>query len=412
MKPLNAALLSLLIMVATMLAALRLIREEPAQFIARARVEISALDISTTGLASFNRVDFAYGNRMLPQEMVSRMRSSGALEHGLRRLNLPAHPTAIEEAADALMIHLVPGSTTIEVMARHRDANRAKALVQSAIDTQNELRREERGRLAASLLKTLQEAQNQLEAQRNAATAELAAMQRPTPLAPGYHNAKLAQSLTDLQLRQLQLTTEEKQLRQWLDKTGAEGGSGLQDEGASASALRSSISARRVQLASVETTQGPDAQESRRLRAEIESLQGQLRLALQQRLEELRQQLSTLGQSTAELSGKIAAQQQAMADQLNDSLSPKRSSLQLRLEILGAQLKQIQTRRAEVETYSRLDQPALNITVPVEVGDAPEVRHRGTRQAAALFAALLIGLSLHSILRHQAARRVQPHLHD
>jgi predicted nucleic acid-binding Zn-ribbon protein len=167
-----------------------------------------------------------------------------------------------------------------------------------------------------------------------------------------------------------------------------------------------------VQLASVETTQGPDAQESRRLRAEIESLQGQLRLALQQRLEELRQQLSTLGQSTAELSGKIAAQQQAMADQLNDSLSPKRSSLQLRLEILGAQLKQIQTRRAEVETYSRLDQPALNITVPVEVGDAPEVRHRGTRQAAALFAALLIGLSLHSILRHQAARRVQPHLHD
>lgn len=411
MKPLYAALLSLLIMVATMLAALRLIREEAPQFIARARVEINALDISPTGLASFSRVDFAYGNRMLPQEMVSKMRSSGSLEESLKRLKLPAHGSALEEASDALMVHLVPGSTTIEVMARHSDANRAKALVQSSIETQNELRQRDRRQLAASLLATLDETRGNLQQQRDTVTAELAAMQRPTPLAPGYHNAKLAQMLTDLELRQLQLSGQHRQLSQALSKPQI-ASAALQDEGGAAAALRGGISSRQVQLASVETSQGADSEDSRRLRAEIETLRGQLAEALKQRLEELSSQLTTLKLSIAEVSAKITAQQQAMAAQLNDSLSPKRGQLQLQLEILGAQIRQIESRRAEVQTYSQLNQPALSITVPVEVSDAPEVRHRGTRQSAALFAALLIGLSLHSILRHQAARLVHPRAHD
>ena len=145
----------------------------PKAWLAQARVEISPLDVSPTGMAGFVRVDFAYGNRMLPQEMVARMTSSGTLSRVLKKLGWPDVEAGLDKAADSVMAHLIPGSTVIEVLARSDRREDALAMVVAVLEVQDDIRREMRGRLATQLLGVLHKAAFDLGKERHEISEKL-----------------------------------------------------------------------------------------------------------------------------------------------------------------------------------------------------------------------------------------------
>lgn len=396
------------------------IQYTPKAYVARARVEISALDVSPTGLASFVRVDFAYGNRMLPQEMVARMSSSGSVRRALQRLRWPDDEKGMAAAADAIMAHLVPGSTTIEVLARGDSADRAQALVAAVIAVQDELRREERVQLSDQIISVLNAAAAELNQERPAIAVKLEKFDVHRPVDYAAYSVKMGETLMGITTQRLKLAESLRRLEGLETKGAAAVMQNLNDmstkkmeEDSFAAnvgyvALRSTITARQGELAKMQTTQGTNTDAFKQLTSELQSLETSLRQYLQGAIVQLRSQIDALDQSAQEIDKRLKQREQAIISVNSALLSPEYEALLLRSETIRAQLKEIELRRSEIQTYRQLYQPALTITVPVEVSAAPEDRYRGSRLVFAACAALLIGLSLTTILHHRAVRTLEP----
>ncbi|MFO1483599.1 MAG: hypothetical protein U1F71_09605 [Verrucomicrobiaceae bacterium] len=391
----------------------------PKAYVARARVEISALDVAPTGLASFVRVDFAFGNRTLPQEMVSRMNSTGSVRRALRKLGLPDDEKTTEATTDALMTHLVPGSTTIEVMARAESATKAAALVEAIIAAQDEMRREERVSLADQVTKVLDAAAAELASERTVLAQKLTALDVHRPVDYSTYSVKIGETLVGVTTQRLKLAESLRRLESLESKGTADVIQNMDDlstkkveEDSFASnvgyvALRSALTARQAELARIQTVQGTNTDVFKKTVSEIQSLEASLRQYLQGAIVQLRSQIDALDKSAAEIEKRLKEREEAIKSVLNAQLSPEYEALSLRSEAIRAQLAQIEHRRAEIQTYRQLYQPALTITVPVEAEAAPEDRYRGARLVFAAFGALLAGLSLSTILHHRAVRTLE-----
>lgn len=396
------------------------IQFSPRAYVARARVEISPLDVAPTGLASFVRVDFAYGNRMLPQEMVARMSSSGSVLRAMRRLRWPEDEKSVEGAADSVMAHLVPGSTTIEVMARGPSAEKARDLVDAIIIVQDEMRREERVGLADQLTGVLDETAAGLSRERPLIAAKMEKFNVHRPVDYSAYSVKIGETLMGITTQRLKLEESLRRLESLESQGSAAVLQSLDDlskkkveEDSFASnvgyvALRSAITAKQGELARLQTTQGTNTAVFKQVVTEIQTLEDSLRQYLKGAVLQLRSQIDALDKSVLEIEKRLKEREYAIVSVLSASLSPEYEALKLRSETIQAQLKQIGLRRAEIQTYRQLYQPALTITVPVEVSSAPEDRYQGARLVFAACGALLAGLSLSTILNHRAARVLEP----
>jgi hypothetical protein len=420
MKPGSSGIIAWSVAAVLLGAAVFVIQFSPEAHVARARVEISPLDLAPTGLASFVRVDFAYGNRMLPQEMVARMSSSGSVRRALRRLRWPEDEKAVEEAADAVMAHLVPGSTTIEVMARGPSADKARDLVDAIIAVQDEMRREERLALADQLIRVLDETAAGLHQERPLIAAKMAKFDIHRPVDYSAYSVKISETLMGITTQRLKLVESLRRLESLESQGSAAVLQSLDDlskkkveEDSFASnvgyvALRSAITAKQGELARLQTTQGTNTDVFKQVVSEILALEDSLQQYLKGAIGQLRSQIDALDKSAQEIEKRLKERENAIVSVLSASLSPEYEALKLRSETIQAQLKQIELRRVEIQTYRQLYQPALTVTVPVEVSAAPEDRYRGARLVFAAFGALLAGLSLSTILHHRAARVLEP----
>lgn len=377
----------------------------PMSYLAVARVEINPLDVSPTGMGGFVRVDFAYGNRMLPQEMVARIISSGSLRRALQKLKWPDDEAGMDRAAYAVLAHLVPGTTVVEVMARTDKPEDGLALVEAVIAVQDEMRREERGGLARRLLAVLDEASAGLSKERQALAKKLSGMDVHMPVdystfalrmdnllaANSGQRAKLAESLRRVEDLESQAAS------------GASAGAGEEFFATNAgyAALRARLTSRQSVLARLTATQGANSDEFKQTFSEVQTLEAGLRQYVSGAAAQLRSQIEALDESNAEIEKRMKTREEAMAAVQSTLLSPEYESLRLRSDTIREQLTQIEQRRAEVQTYMQLYQPALRVVVPPEVGSAPEDRFRGARVVFAAFGALFIGISLSTILRHR-----------
>jgi hypothetical protein len=379
----------------------------PRAWLAQARVEISPLDVSPTGMAGFVRVDFAYGNRMLPQEMVGRMTSSGTLRRALKKLQWPDDEAGLEKAADSVMAHLVPGSTVIEVMARSDKREDALTLVEAVIAVQDDIRREERGALAGQLLDVLDKAAADLGKERLELASRLAKMDVHLPLDYSSFMVKMETTLADITEQRMRLAGTLRRI-ETLGTGGSVTAKGSVEEeifatNAGYAGLRSRLGSKQAILARITTTQGVNSDEYKQTVSEVSALEGELKQFVSGAAAQFRAQMQALDQSAEEIEKRMKSREDALSAARETLLSPEYEALRLRAEMVREQLKQIEQRRAEIQTYKQLYQPALRLVVPPEVGAAPEDRLRGARVVFAVFGALFIGLSLSTILRHRAA---------
>lgn len=420
MKPARSGIIAWSVAAALLGTAVAIIQLSPKAYVARARVEISPLDVAPTGLASFVRVDFAYGNRMLPQEMVARISSSGSIRRALHRLEWPKDEKSVDQAADAVMAHLVPGSTTIEVMARGQSAEKARDLVNAIIAVQDEMRREERLALSDQLIHVLDATAAGLNQERPLIASKMSKFDIHKPVDYSAYSVKIGETLLAINTQRLKLMESLRRLEKLESQGSAAVLQSLDDlskkkmeEDSFASnvgyvALRSAITAKQGELARLQTTQGTNTNVFQQVVSEIQALENSLRQYLKGAIGQLRSQIDALDQSAQEIEKRLKEREKTIVSVLSASLSPEYEALRLRSETIQAQLKQIELRRAEIQTYRQLYQPALTVTVPVEASAAPEDRYLGARLVFAVCGALLAGLSLSTILHHRSARVLQP----
>lgn len=379
----------------------------PKSWLAQASVEISPLDVSPTGMAGFVRVDFAYGNRMLPQEMVARMTSSGTLRRAIKKLQWPDDEASMDKAADSVMAHLVPGSTVIEVLARGDDREGALGLVEAVISVQDDIRREERAMLAGQLLGVLDKAAADLGRERQELTAALAKMDVHLPVDYSSFMVKMETTLTDLTEQRMRLVESLRRL-ETLGNVGDDSAKhGVEEEffatNAGYAGLRSRLASKQAELARITTTQGANSNEYKQAFSEVRVLEDGLRQFVSGAAAQFRAQMQALDQSAEEIEKRMRTREETLTTARATLLSPEYESLRLRSETIREQLKEIALRRAEIQTYKQLYQPALRVIVPPETGPAPEDRFRGARVVFAVFGSLFFGLSLSTILRHRTA---------
>ncbi|MCB1277594.1 hypothetical protein [Prosthecobacter sp.] len=379
----------------------------PKSWLAQARAEISPLDVAPTGMAGFVRVDFAYGNRMLPQEMVARMTSSGTLRRALQKLGWPDDEAGMDKAADSVMAHLVPGSTVIEVLARSDKRDDALALVAAVLEVQDDIRREMRGDLAQQLLGVLDKAAADLGRERHELAEKLVKMDVHLPVDYSAFVIKMESTLADITEQRMRLAGILRRI-ETLTGEGRETARGSVEEelfatNAGYANLRARLGAKQAQMARVTTTQGTSSKDYEQTASEVRALEDELRQFVSGAAAQYRSQMQALDQSAEEIERRMKTREEALSAARATLLSPEYESLQLRAEMIREQLKQIALRRAEIQTYQQLHQTALRVVVPPEVGAAPEDRFRGARVVFAVFGALFIGLSLTTILHHRSA---------
>lgn len=377
----------------------------PKTWLAQARAEISPLDVSPTGMAGFVRVDFAYGNRMLPQEMVARMTSSGTLRRALKKLGWPDDTAGMDKAADSVMAHLVPGSTVIEVLARSDKREDALALVAAVLEVQDDIRREMRGALAAQLLGVLDKAAADLGKERQELAKKLVQMDVHLPVDYSAFVVKMESTLADITEQRMRLAGTLRQIETLENSTGA--GGSVEEElfatNAGYANLRARLGGRQAALARITTTQGTNSDEYKQTVSEVRALEAELKQFVSGAAAQYRSQMQALDQSAEEIEKRMKTREAELSAARATLLSPEYEALRLRSDTIREQLKEIALRRAEIQTYQQLHQTALRVVVPPEVGAAPEDRFRGARVVFAVFGALFAGLSLSTILRHRSA---------
>lgn len=391
-------------------AAFGISRSEPA-YIARASAELNRLDVSASGIGGFARVDFAQGSRTMPQEVATRLRSTGTLRRALRHLGLPDDDRALEAAGEAITARLMPATVIIEVRARAADPRRAEDLVNALLKVHEDMRREERVRLADQVLASMEVTLRGLLAEGREIAAKMAGFDVRRPIEASMHSNKLDSVLVDLVMQRASVAGSIGRLE------ALKGGSleallqnledlrqkSLREEDAGTAgyaALRAAVTEKQAELASLKATQGANSRKVAEIEAELRATEASLREYARGALIQLRSQLAALDRSEAEIRERLGQREEGLKTLRLTETSPEYDALVLRAAVVRAQVGQLELRRSALLTYRQMDEPMLNIISPAKAGEAPETEYREARWVFAAFGAVLTGLSLTTLFRH------------
>jgi uncharacterized protein involved in exopolysaccharide biosynthesis len=408
----SARLIAWSIAAAGFAVAVVMIQLTPAAYLARARAEINRLEVSPEGLATFARVQFTLGERTMPQEAVARLRSSGSLVRALRHLGLPHDQQAVESASHAVMARLAPGTTVIEVIARADQPDKARALVDAVLAVQDDVRHEDRVRLTDQVLATLDGAAAKLREETQAITEKLSKFDVYRPLDYAGYSVKLEATLVDItsqrakmsealpRLEAMDAASDDAFLQHLTDRRLGKTEDDVFNANQGYVALRASLDEKRAELAKYQTSMGPNSSQLQQVQSELRVLQASLRQYLKGEILQLRSRIAALDKSVEEITQRLRARDDGLMALQKVRLSPEYDALTLRGEVLRAQLKQVEARRVELQTYRQLYEPALSVIAPALASEAPEHQYRAARLVFAAFGALFVGISLQYILSH------------
>ena len=381
-------------------------------FIARATAEISRTEVSPDGLATVARVGIAGTNRMVPTEIVNRLRGQGTLRRALQTVHLPSDDAAVADTAKRVAVRLVAGTTVVESIVRAESKEQAPALA-GAIFTANEaIRRERRAALADALLASLDEAMSALQKESQSVAARIAALELQRPAGGGGGNVEMDRAFVDVaseksrlratlrRLEAIESADVDRQMRELDDVPRTANGEHPFGNLAGYLVLRGAIAGKLGELARRRAQYGENSPQVHSVRAELAALHESLRAYLTGQVAQLRAELSAM-ESAGDLidARDLARLERSRAIEVARA-SPESESLLLRREAIRTQLGRMEQRRSALLVYRDVHEPTLLMLDAPRVTDAPEVAQRSARLVLAAFGALLTGFSL-TIIFHR-----------
>ena len=383
-------------------------------FIARATAEISRTEISSKGLADFSRVEISGTNRMLPVEMVARVRSSGTIRRALQALKLPADEAAVEEASGRIGVRLVGGTTIIETNVRATSKEQAPALAAALFTAHETIRRERRAALTDSLLGSMAEAAAALQQESQSVASRIAELELQRPVRDG-GGAELDRAFVDVasekariretlqRLEVIESADPGRQVRELDDVARSATGEQPFAGQAGYAVLRAGIAEKLSELARRRAQHGENSAPVQSARAALAALHDSLRSYLAGQAVQLRGRLRAMESAGDMIDARGTARQDRSRAVQVSLVSPEAEALLLRRDAIRAQLAKLELRRRELLIYKEAYEPSL---VPLDapaVSDSPEVALRSARLVLAGFGALLVGFSLTIIFDRRAA---------
>lgn len=382
-------------------------------FIARATAEIGKMEISTEGLATVSRVAISGTNRMLPTEIVTRLRSHGTIRRALESLHLPADDAAVAEAAGRVAVRLVAGTTVIETIVRADSQEHAPALAGALFTANEAIRRERRAAVSDALLASLDEAMSELQKESQSTARQIAALELQRPAGAGRYNEEMDRAFVDVAsekariratLRRLEAIEPgdvERQMRELDDVSRTAGGEHAFADQAGYMVLREAIAGKLGELARSRARHGESSAPVRGARAELAALHGSLRSYLAGQVVQLRAELAAKESAGDMLDARDLAKSERSRSIEAARAAPEAEALLLRREAIRTQLGKMDIRRRELLVYKAVYEPSLAMLDEPRVSDAPEVAHRAARLVFAGFGALLTGFSLSIVLNRR-----------
>jgi hypothetical protein len=395
-------------------AAVAILTTRP-MFVARAAAEISETDISPEGLAAFTRVEFGATNRMMPNEIVARVRSAGTIQRALQSLHLPADDRAVADAAGRIVVRLVAGTTLIETIVRADSPEAARALAGALLSSHEALRRERRAAMTGALVAALDTAMSELRTESDSVAKKLAVLDVYKPAGAGRYNMELDTASVNVaeESARLQATLDRIEsipkddpgaLARELDdvaRASIEGRAVANQEGFLV--LRAKLSAKAGELANLRTQFGENSPRVHGAFAELAAIQEALRAYFAGRISQLRGQITAAETAGSAIDARVREKEErARAIQIA-LVSPDTESLLLRREAIRGQLRKLELRRRELLVYMEVYEPVLTLFDQPRATEAPEVAHRDARLVLAAFGALLVGISLSVALSRRGA---------
>ena len=383
-------------------------------YIAKATAEISRTEISSKGLADFSRVEISGTNRMLPMEMVARVRSHGTIRRALQALKLPADEAAVEEAAGRIGVRLVGGTTLIETDVRATSKTQAPALAAALFTAHEAIRRERRAALTDSLIDSMTAAAAALQKESQTVAGGIAEMELQRPVRDG-GGAELDRAFVDLasekarirstlqRLEAIESADPERQVRELDDVARSETGDQPFAGQAGYAVLRAGIADRLGELARRRAQHGENSAPVQSARAALAALHDSLRGYLAGQVVQLRGRLRAMESAGEMIDARGTARQDRSRAVQVSLVSPEAEALLIRRDAIRAQLAKLEIRRRELLIYKEAYEPSLVPLDEPSVSDSPEVALRSARLVLAGFGALLVGFSLSIIFDRRAA---------
>lgn len=147
--------LCILLPIISFLAASFLIINQKYLSTAKARVELSEIDVSSTGLAQLSGRHPSAFNRLAPIDLAERLVSHGSVGGSLESLGFAESSEATEGHRKRLRARVLPGTNIIEIVYQHEDKEFAVDFINTLIENENDRRLDIRidlvGRLRNSL---------------------------------------------------------------------------------------------------------------------------------------------------------------------------------------------------------------------------------------------------------------------
>ena len=383
-------------------------------FVARATAEISRTEVSAEGLAAFSRVSITGTDRMLPTEIVARLRSRGTIRRALQAARLPSDEAAVDDAAGRIGVRLVAGTTVIETIVRANSREQAPALAGALFTAHETLRRERQTALTGALLAALDEAQAGLQKESQSVARQIEGLELQRPAGEGRYTTELDRAFVDLaaekahiraalqRLEGLAASAPERLVQELEDASRTTGGESAFATQAGSLVLRASLAEKAGELARRRAQGGENSAPVQRTRAELAALHDALRAYLAGQVTQLRARLGALEAAGETIDARARARLESSRAIQVARVSPESEALLLRREAIRAELGKLERRRRELQVYKEVDEPSLAMLDAPRVSDAPEVALRGARLVLAGFGALLVGFSLAIILSRRA----------
>ena len=383
-------------------------------FIAQATAEISRTEVSAEGLAAFSRVSITGTNRMLPTEIVARLRSRGTIRRALQALRLPSDEAAVDEAAGRIGVRLVGGTTLLETIVRANSREQAPALASALFTAHETLRHERRAALTGFLLASVDEALAALQKESQSVAGQIEKLELQRPAGEGRYTAELDRAFVDLasekariraslqRLEGLAASDPERLVQELEDVARTTGGEAAFANQAGYLVLRAGLAEKAGELARRRAQLGENSAPVQRTRAELAALHDSLRAYLAGQVTQLRARLGALESAGETIDAHAQARLESARAIQVARVSPESEALLLRREAIRAELGKLEMRRRELQVYKEVDEPSLAMLDAPRVSDAPEVALRCARLVLAGFGALLVGFSLTNILDRRA----------
>ena len=383
-------------------------------FIGKATAEISRTEISSNGLADFSRVEISGTNRMLPMEMIARVRSHGTIRRALQALSLPSDEAAVEEAAGRIGVRLVGGTTIIETNVRATSREQARALAAALFTAHETLRRERRAALTDSLLVSLAEAAATLQQESQAVASRIAGLELQRPVRDGGGTvldgafvdvaSEMARVRATLQrLEAMEPGDLDRQVRELDDAARSAPGEQPFAGQAGYAILRASIAETQGELARRRAQHGENSAPVQSASAALAALHDSLRAYLAGQVTQLRARQRAMAVASEMIDARGTARLNRSRALQVALVSPESEALLLRRDAIRTQLGKLEIRRRELLVYKEAYEPSLTPLDAPRVSDSPEVALRSARLVLAGFGALLVGCSLSIMLGRRAA---------